>query len=152
MSADAIILHTLAAKSRKKMIDTCNDVVKTISGLVKSYRITNLLQLAVPNVNHWWVGVIVPQPVEVVRIREAVVDDEAIPGHVRHTRINRPVPGLRRRVVEERLGGVNTHRLRGLEIIRMPEHGDAHRFALDHAADVAPPRARGVAVAAIFTL
>src|SRR6478672_10949477 len=94
--------------------------------------------------------VIVPQPLDLLRVGRPVRDDEPVPGDVRLARLDAPVAPLGRAEAEERLVGVEPHALREAEVFGVAKEGDAGRLAVDLAADPAPLARRLVAVAAVL--
>src|SRR5207247_10546710 len=96
------------------------------------------------------VGVVVPEALDLGLVGGAVGDDEAIARDVRLARLDGPVAELAGGVAEERLVGVEAHRLGEAEVVGVAEDRHAgHLAALDLAADPAPFAAGLIAVATV---
>src|ERR1044072_5021583 len=93
-----------------------------------------------------WLGVVVPQTIEKLRVRRSVGDHVTISKHKLLPRIDLEASELRRRVVEVRIVGMDSHRHGRSEIRWMIQNSDANQLAVDCTPDVTPTSRRGIAV------
>src|ERR1051325_6964455 len=82
--------------------------------------------------------VIVPQTIQFGFVRRTVCHDEAITQREWFLRSDLDVSRLLRCEIKERFCRVNALRLRGADVVRMAEHGDASEHAIDEPAHVRP--------------